>query len=594
MNVEFKTEILLNKTLKMDTKREKPETGRYQNFNLQKYKKKGRWTIVGALDCVLQLAKNSELCDEFRKTAKTPLAYLRKTLGMTDMQIIVLAFLIECGQPESWRSMGNFLNISRLQMMTYSEEIEELLKKGWFLRAASHEDGYLYQGFKLSYGVVTALRKNKVFVPEKLDGLTLQKFMDRMLHYVQNNLHLSLYSNNEEFLEWADFLIEKNQHLEICKILKGIEDFSERLIFLLILCDYARYGGTDEEGLEFYAIDNAIDDDFEVLHIKDCLKEGTLDIFSKGLIEFECNNGIANNEKYHITKKVKNEFLNEYQTRRSKIGKREIEDNLIKKHEEIIEKKLFFNAEEHNQIERLASFLENEKFKDVQKRLEEEGMRKGFACIFYGSPGTGKTETVLQLARQTGRDIMQIEIAGIKDKWVGESEKNIKAIFERYRKVCENTTVKPILFFNEADAIFGTRMETATDAADKMENAMQNIILQEMENLDGILIVTTNLTAVLDKAFERRFLYKLEFKKPVPEIKEKIWLSMFRGKLSDEMAKQLARKYDFSGGEIENIYRKYMVDYILEGSELNFEKLCLNCEQERLKNPCPRKVGFIN
>lgn len=88
-------------------------------------------------------------------------------------------------------------------------------------------------------------------------------------------------------------------------------------------------------------------------------------------------------------------------------------------------------------------------------------MRKGFACLFYGSPGTGKTETAYQIARKTGRDIMIVNVSEIKSCWVGESEKNIKALFDRYREYVRSYEVAPILLFNEADAIIGIRQEAA-------------------------------------------------------------------------------------------------------------------------------------
>jgi len=112
--------------------------------------------------------------------------------------------------------------------------------------------------------------------------------------------------------------------------------------------------------------------------------------------------------------------------------------------------------------------------------------------------------------------------------WVGGSEKNIKALFERYRQYVKKIENKPVLFFNEADAIIGKRMEfnDKSRAVDQMENTVQNIILQEMENLDGILIATTNLTKNMDTAFERRFLYKITFNKPEKEVRHHIWKSM--------------------------------------------------------------------
>ena len=220
-------------------------------------------------------------------------------------------------------------------------------------------------------------------------------------------------------------------------------------------------------------------------------------------------------------------------------------------------------------------------------------MRKGFACLFYGGPGTGKTETVLQIARQTGRDLMQVDIAGMRDKFVGESEKNIKAVFARYRDLCRNSELPPILFFNEADGIFGKRTSRGVNpTVEKMENAIQNIILQEMEDLDGILIATTNLTCNFDSAFERRFLYKIEFHKPDVDAKSRIWRSMLTD-LSEDDARQLAKLFDFSGGQIENIARKRTVDYILSGQYASLEQLEDYCRAELLDNKTERRpIGF--
>ena len=226
-------------------------------------------------------------------------------------------------------------------------------------------------------------------------------------------------------------------------------------------------------------------------------------------------------------------------------------------------------------------------------RLSENGMRKGFACLFYGSPGTGKTETVNQLARMTGRDVLMVDVSQIKSCWVGESEKNIKAMFDRYRKYVKECKVAPILLFNEADAVLGIRQEGAQKAVDKMENSIQNIILQEMENLEGIMIATTNLTNNLDKAFERRFIYKIEFERPTLEAKQQIWKTMIPS-LSDAVAHSLAKDFDLSGGQIENIARKRTVEFILSGKEPSDEKMREYCQNESMDSRQERrqKIGF--
>ena len=133
--------------------------------------------------------------------------------------------------------------------------------------------------------------------------------------------------------------------------------------------------------------------------------------------------------------------------------------DLILECKKIRKKELFFGKEVDDHMERLSQLLEEKEFQRICERLKKDGFRDGFTCLFYGAPGTGKTESVMQLARESGRDIMQVNIADVKSKWVGDSEKNIKGIFDHYRYVVENSRKTPILLFNEADAIIGNKRQ---------------------------------------------------------------------------------------------------------------------------------------
>jgi SpoVK/Ycf46/Vps4 family AAA+-type ATPase len=188
---------------------------------------------------------------------------------------------------------------------------------------------------------------------------------------------------------------------------------------------------------------------------------------------------------------------------------------------------------------------------------------------------------------------MQVNISQIKSMWVGESEKNIKAVFDKYRSKVAKAAVAPILLFNEADAVIGKRQEGAERAVEKMENSIQNIILQEMETLNGILIATTNLAQNMDRAFERRFLYKVKFSKPSLEARMQIWHTMLP-ELGEAEIRALAEKYDFSGGQIENVARHYAIDTVLHSDAASsLEKLMAHCDSERLEQQGSRKIGFI-
>lgn len=253
---------------------------------------------------------------------------------------------------------------------------------------------------------------------------------------------------------------------------------------------------------------------------------------------------------------------------------------------------LFYDKDFDHRIAPLKMALEEDKFKALQERLEAHNMPKGVAAIFYGAPGTGKTETVKQLAKTTGRSIFQVDISETKSCYVGESEKLVKDIFVKYRKACKREKLKPILLFNEADGVLTKRSSQSTNnpTVTQMQNAMQNIILEEMENLDGIMIATTNLQGNLDPAFERRFLYKVEFKKPDDEVKSRIWLDKLP-RLAPEEAQRLSKAYDFSGGEIDNIVRKCVLEEVVSGVSPNIDAIMEFCNTEKFSKDT-RRVGF--
>lgn len=310
-------------------------------------------------------------------------------------------------------------------------------------------------------------------------------------------------------------------------------------------------------------------------------------LFELNLIKNANEDGMARTDAFKLTENAKERFLCELNMNQVGLSKKGLIEACT-----LAKKELIYNDTERAQIAELSAILTEERFDEVQTRLRAAGMRPGFCCMFYGAPGTGKTETVHQIARQTGRDIMRVDVDKIKSCWVGASEKNIKALFDRYRNICKNSRLAPILLFNEADAVLGVRMEGASRAVDKMENSIQNIILQEMESLEGIMIATTNLTTNLDKAFERRFLYKVKFDKPSEDSRAKIWQTMLHG-LSEQDAATFASQFDLSGGEIENIVRKHSVNAILKGNDaIDIQEIISACRYERISNNNRQRVGF--
>ena len=206
-------------------------------------------------------------------------------------------------------------------------------------------------------------------------------------------------------------------------------------------------------------------------------------LFTAGRLEHTCDYGLADTTEYRLTDKAREELLGSL----AASDKKKVKENNIIQAETLAEKKLHYPPRVRSQIDELASLLREDNFAPIVKRLKESAMKTGFACLFSGPPKTGKTETAYQIARATGRDIFFVDISETKSMWFGESEKRIKSLFTRYNNMAKHASPAPILLFNEADAILGKRQELGDERRGpaQTENAMQNILLQEIENLAG-------------------------------------------------------------------------------------------------------------
>lgn len=381
--------------------------------------------------------------------------------------------------------------------------------------------------------------------------------------------------------------MEKDNHHISClaKVQNLIEEPGYRILFYLA-CE----GCIDESGVELPMVLNLI------YSPKDC--SANLSLFKSGshklqrldLIEMVTESSFfGKRTKLILTDRGKELYFGED----ARFFVEKIDDKELIRASGIREKRLFFSPEEQEQLSLVGNVLDEENYRALVDRLEAKSLPRGIAVLLYGEPGTGKTESVMQWARQSGRDIVHVDISASKSMWYGESEKIVKQIFTRYRSICKHSAQKPILLFNEADALFSTRQNlTGRGSIDQTENAIQNIILEEMETLDGILIATTNLVDNLDKAFERRFLFKIRFNKPSVEAKRNIWLDKLPV-LTDEQATRLAATYNFSGGEIDNIVRKVTLTEVVDGTAPSWENLIRICNEEKIgRGGSSGKIGF--
>lgn len=538
-------------------------------------------SILESFEYMVELAENSNLDEEFFSKAAKHVRYAGRKLKLTAMQTVLLSIFVDRSEDSHIRisEIAGYAGCRTTKILRLISDID-VLEARHYLRASRSRNSVSY---RVPFVVLEALRKNQPYVYEPEPVPDTQTFFDRFdrLASEKDNDELT----HDQLLSQTKEMLEEIRESVFAKELRKYYLCDEDLLLFIFMAHL--FVENNDDNIGFHDIDNLFDNDELPGWLKREFRNRESELFEVGLIENVNEDGMARSDAFKLTDKAKEELLCELNLNNT--GKSA--KGLIKA-DTLAAKDLIYNDAEHAQIAELSSILSEKRFAEVQERLRSAGMRPGFCCIFYGMPGTGKTETVYQLARRTGRDIMRVDVDKIKSCWVGESEKNIKALFDRYRSICKNVKLAPILLFNEADAVLGVRMEGASRAVDKMENSIQNIILQEMETLEGIMIATTNLTTNLDKAFERRFLYKIRFDKPTDEARARIWQAMLPG-LADSDALTLATRYDLSGGEIENIVRKHSVNAILTGSDtLDLPTLLTACQQERLTTSAHRPVGF--
>lgn len=197
---------------------------------------------------------------------------------------------------------------------------------------------------------------------------------------------------------------------------------------------------------------------------------------------------------------------------------------------------------------------------NVVARLREWGIidkHKGVQAkiLFYGAAGTGKTLSAQAIAKALKKQILHFDCSKILSMYVGESEKNVRKIFDTYKDIAQKSKNPPILLLDEADQFLSARMH-ATSGAEKMHNQMQNIFLEQIERFPGVLVATTNLVESIDSAFSRRFDHKIEFKRPDSTMRVALWEKFLprnalyeRGYNVKKLAKKLAH-YDLSGAQI--------------------------------------------
>lgn len=545
--------------------------------------------ILASIGNIYEQSKSSSLNAEFFESADADLKLVSEYFGVTPSQALIVAMVFALnykGDTVDIKDLTEFFECNPLKMLDYSDDFETLYNMG------------IFKKIKTTHRIKLSLANDQFIINQKItEAILLNRSMpvvekeriNDIIELIEELYKLGKQVDDKEMESFELFrhvstMLDTNAHFPLVQKINEFE-FTTTDTYLLLYLIWLTVNGNEATEVGRIAQGIFSSSSARINFVQDIIN-GDNRLISENLME------VVEAEFFDDTEvKLTSTALTLIHEHGIKLfGKKKKNKDLIEP-ESITVKNLIFNEFEQKQLDFLYSTLSDENFIATQERLEKKGLPKGITVLLHGLPGTGKTETVFQLAKTTGRSILKVDISRSKSMWFGESEKIIKRIFTNYTEYTKNCERTPILLFNEADAIISKRRDAGTSNTSQTENAMQNIILEELENFKGIFIATTNLSKNLDTAFERRFLFKIEFNKPNLAIKSQIWHDKLPILLQEE-CDQLASKYDFSGGQIDNIVRKAEIHEIIHGIGVNFDNLLEFCNTELLAKKHESNLGF--
>lgn len=515
--------------------------------------------------------------------------YLSALFNLTHLQCTVFAIIFNFTNDEdleqiSTQRLMSYLNDDLEFFFDIKPDLELLINRGFIKQKKEDKTDNLFNSyFKINQKLIDMIFQNKVIDFETLygNGYNFTQFSGHMYRIANRRLvdHLS----REDVLRKVEEHENRNQNLLQIQTLKALElGIADRLVMYHLI---HKYNERDTSTNVIEVCHNVMSAQNVDLYITN-LRENTTPIQHAGLVELKGHSTLE------LSTKSKKLFIN------NEIGGSE-EDSQTHistthyyiNHETIPTKQLFFNLKLQSDLNILQALLQKDNFEEYQQEMKTRGTNGGISILLYGPSGTGKSSIVDQLAKQTKRNIFQVDLAQVRSKWYGDSEKLLKNIFVEYQNIIDKQRGEtPILLFNECDALLGKRNTNIEDRHDFTETAMTNLLLEFFEKNTGIIIGITNLEQNLDPAFLRRFNFKLQIGNP----NKKAIKSIMKNKiefLEESEINMIAENYSLTGGEIENISNKCVISRIITKSNPTVSEILDFCEEEKLKTN-PWKVKF--
>ena len=484
------------------------------------------------------------------------------------------------------------IGFSSLEIISLNNQIKDLVKRSWLKQSnktfpyakeiKSNQTEYIISQHILN--AVLFLDKELIENERPLDFTDgLIKLRNYMKHLVDSNLYEDeMYDGVQQFL-WDfkenTFLKEITESQELL--------VEEKLILFWLSSEYI----FDREEFDLDAVCDFLgfENNF-IYNFKQRIKNDKSTLFNTNYLSF------VNPELADFSSITYGDKMLDLLTKTCvKVEQKKIKHKFCQliQPDDIEFKNLYFNTKQQQDITKIIDMLSPENYKKMCENFKSHKMKEALSLLFYGLSGTGKTELVRQIAKKHNRILLMVDIASIKSMWVGESEKNIRRVFREYAEALKICDLAPILFFNEADAILNKRRKIES-SSDQMLNSMQNILLQYLEDFEGIFMATTNFINNLDDAFDRRIFYKKAFELPDENTRFQILQDLFP-EWPNDWIKDIASDFELSGSQIQNIKRKLLVDSILFDIDYSNKELLVNYIEEELgfRKKNRTEIGFF-
>jgi len=558
----------------------------------------GTLSMIEHVEIIAVQADDSQLSDEFLKTVYPHTKFVSDFLGITQMQSVFLSTLITINlQNESveFAEIARYFDLNCISIAKYIPDLKILIDRQ-LIRSMADDNRRRRRQTQLSTQVYyvnrsfyDALQHGRIFEPAASrvdDVFDLLKMAGQLISGREED------QNEAELLTEIKLLMKQNVHLQFVQDI-GVFALDDRsLLLFLLICSI--FIDDPNENVDLPRVVSFLFPEVrDNMKIRKMFLNNDHELQKNDLLEME-KGSFRNDTQVILTEKAWGMIVGENKDMFSRTKMPVNKQFQVIRSEDIIEKKLFYSEAEQKEIDFMIDTMKPENYSSLIKRLAGEGLPQGLCILFYGEAGTSKTQLSYSIAKQTGRDVFNFQVSEAKSMYYGESQKLIKRAFDHYREMVEKSSQVPIFLMNEADSILTKRRSDSTGNQGIMqtENAIQTIILNELETLKGILIATTNLQDNFDNSFYRRFLIKKKFEKPGAEIRKLIWSDKLPWLAEDELVK--LSMYETTGAIIENCQRKLVLQQALYGMEKPGIDLIISyLQEENVGNDSYRnRIGF--